>query len=279
MQPTVALTIAGSDSGGGAGIQADLQSFAASGVFGTTAITAITAQNTVGVQQVTPLPVATVLAQINSVLDDFPVRAIKTGMLSTPEIVRAVAERLRQVSSLPLVVDPVLISTTGASLLSEGGIEAYRRDLLERATVVTPNRDELAALLDRPASSIQNTEDLRLAAIELSLRASTIVVAKGGHLSPVAGRVVDLVVNGESVRSLAQSFVSTSNDHGTGCSFAAALTARLALGEPLDAAIDGAQGFVHSALLGASTWILGSGRGPINHHGWKSAPEAAETAS
>ncbi|MEI6700298.1 MAG: bifunctional hydroxymethylpyrimidine kinase/phosphomethylpyrimidine kinase [Actinomycetota bacterium] len=279
MQPTVALTIAGSDSGGGAGIQADLHSFAASGVFGTTAITAITAQNTVGVQQVTPLPVETVLAQINSVLDDFPVRAIKTGMLGTPEIVRAVAERLRQVGSLPLVVDPVLISTTGASLLSEGGIEAYRKDLLERATVVTPNRDELAALLDRPASSIQNTEELRLAAIELSLRTSTTVVAKGGHLTPVAGRVVDLVVNGESVRSLAQSFVATPNDHGTGCSFAASLTARLSLGEPLDRAIDGAQRFVHSALLGAANWTLGSGRGPIDHHGWNTESNAAESVS
>ncbi len=279
MQPTVALTIAGSDSGGGAGIQADLHSFAAAGVFGTTAITAITAQNTVGVQQVMPLPIATVLAQITSVLDDFPVQAIKTGMLGTPEIVRAVAEHLRNVGSIPLVVDPVLISTTGASLVAEGGIGAYRRELLERATVVTPNRDELAALLDRPASSIQTTEDLRLAAIELSLQTSTVVVAKGGHLTPVSGRVVDLVVDGEVVRSLAQSHVSTPNDHGTGCSFAAALTARLALGEPLDAAIDGAQRFVHAALLGAATWSLGSGRGPIDHHGWGVEAQATESAS
>ena len=265
MQPVVVLSIAGSDSGGGAGIQADLHSFAAAGTFGTTAITAITAQNTIGVTAVHVLDPQLVLAQIDAVLDDFHVAAIKTGMLGNAAVVNAVAERLSHVE-VPLVVDPVLISTTGSLLLDEGGLEAYREHLLGRAQVVTPNRDELAALLGRSASSISTTEDLRVGAIALSMMTNTVVVAKGGHVRPVDGRVVDLVVRGDHVRALPQPYLSTNNDHGTGCSFAASLAAHLGRGLRLDSAINEAQAFVHRALSSASTWKLGHGHGPIDHH-------------
>ncbi len=266
MQPVVVLSIAGSDSGGGAGIQADLHSFAAAGTFGTTAITAITAQNTLGVTAVQVLQPSLVVAQIDAVLSDFAVSAIKTGMLGNAAVVTAVADRLQEVD-LPLVVDPVLISTTGSMLLDEGGLEAYRDCLLGRAQIVTPNRDELAALLGLAPQSIATTDQLRRCAIELSHATKTVVVAKGGHVRPVDGRVVDLVVNGDHVRSLPQAYVTTVNDHGTGCSFAASLAAHLGKGLLLDDAIDQAQLFVHRALKGAMTWQLGQGHGPIDHHG------------
>jgi len=188
-------------------------------------------------------------------------------MLGNAAIVEAVAQRLAKVE-LPIVVDPVLISTTGSLLLAEGGLDAYRDSLLRVATVVTPNRDELAALLGRPAASIATTDDLRLAAMDLSQMTASVVVAKGGHVKPVDGRVVDLVVNQGTVTSLPQPFIDTPNDHGTGCSFAASLAAYLGRGFSLDDAINEAQRFVHLAIAGASSWRLGSGRGPINHHGW-----------
>jgi hydroxymethylpyrimidine/phosphomethylpyrimidine kinase len=266
MEPVVVLSIAGSDSGGGAGIQADLHSFAAAGTFGTTAITAITAQNTVGVTAVKVLEPELVIAQMDAVLSDFSVAAIKTGMLGNAAVVAAVAARLEG-SEIPLVVDPVLISTTGSLLLDEGGLEAYRDCLLHRAQIVTPNRDELAALLGLGADAITTTEELRVRAIQLSTMTNTIVVAKGGHVRPVDGRIIDLVVFGEKVRSLPQPFIATANDHGTGCSFAAALAANLGKGLSSDDAIDQAQRFVHRALQGASGWNLGQGHGPIDHHG------------
>jgi hydroxymethylpyrimidine/phosphomethylpyrimidine kinase len=265
MQPVVVLSIAGSDSGGGAGIQADLHSFAAAGTFGTTAITAITAQNTLGVTAVEVLDPTLVVAQIDAVLSDFSVAAIKTGMLGNAAVVSAVADRLQSIE-VPLVVDPVLISTTGSLLLDDGGLEAYRDSLLHRAQIVTPNRDELAALLGLAPEAITTTEELRVRAVELSKATNTIVVAKGGHVRPVDGRVVDLVVDGEKVRSLPQPYITTTNDHGTGCSFAASLAAYLGKGLSIDQAIDEAQRFVHRGLIGASTWTLGHGHGPIDHH-------------
>ena len=275
MQPVVVLSIAGSDSGGGAGIQADLHSFAAAQTFGTTAITAITAQNTLGVRAVYALEPSMVIAQIDAVLDDFQGAAIKTGMLGNAAIVETVAKRLATVR-VPIVVDPVLVSTTGSILLADGGLDAYRDSLLRVATVVTPNRDELAALLDRPPSSIMTTDDLRHAAIDLARLTESVVVAKGGHVRPVNGRVVDLVVSKGHVRSLPQPFIDTANDHGTGCSFAASLAAFLGRGYALDLAIDEAQRFVHLAIIGASSWQLGAGRGPINHHAWATTPPVSQ---
>jgi len=269
VQPVVVLSIAGSDSGGGAGVQADLHSFAAAGAFGTTAITAITAQNTQGVSAIEVLEPSLIVAQIDAVLSDFSIRAIKTGMLGNAAVVRAVADRLGDLD-VPLVVDPVVISTTGSLLLDEGGLEAYRDHLLHRAQIITPNRDELAALLGLDPAGISTTEELQAAAIVLSKHTASIVVAKGGHVRPVKGRIVDLVVSGDLVRSLPQPFIETMNDHGTGCSFAAALAAHLGKGLTADEAIDEAQRFVHGALTRAADWKLGKGRGPIDHHGLNS---------
>jgi hydroxymethylpyrimidine/phosphomethylpyrimidine kinase len=266
MQPVVVLSIAGSDSGGGAGIQADLHSFASAKTFGTTALTAITAQNTVGVTDVHALQPALVVAQIDAVMSDFSVSAVKTGMLATAEIVQVVAQRLSR-ESVPLVVDPVVISTTGALLLGPGGVEAYRSALLPLATVITPNRDELAALLEVDRQEISSTASLCSHAEQLARDTGSVVVAKGGHLDPRDGLVTDVLVAHGQTKLLPHTHVSTPNNHGTGCSFAASITAHLGRGFPLDVAIERAQAFVHSALEGASTWRLGNGHGPLDHHG------------
>lgn len=270
MDPRCALTIAGSDSGGGAGIQADLRTFAALGVFGTSAITAITAQNTVEVREVVVLDPGAVLAQIDAVLEDLPIAAVKTGMLASAATIAAVGARLGA-SSLPLVVDPVFISTSGHSLVGEGAVAAYGEHLLPVATVVTPNRDELAGLLGCHPLEITTTEALVDAALEVARRYQVDVVAKGGHLEVHDEVVVDVAVLGGVARLLPHAHVATKNTHGTGCTFAAATCARLAQGVELGAAITQAQQFVAAALAGAADWSLGAGHGPIDHLGWSTS--------
>jgi hydroxymethylpyrimidine/phosphomethylpyrimidine kinase len=260
--PPVALTIAGSDSGGGAGIQADLRTFAALGVFATTAITAVTAQNTVGVHRVDVLDLATVDAQIDAVLSDLGPSAVKTGMLATAAIVDLVAGRA---STLPqLVVDPVMVASSGDRLLDPDAEIAYRDRLLPQALVATPNLLEAGALVGRELGDV---EDMHGAAAELAERGAEWVVVKGGHL---AGAADDVVHHRGHSFVLRSARVDTGNNHGTGCSFAAAVAAGLASGLEPEIAIRRAKDFVTRGIIGATRWRLGAGHGPIDHFGWSS---------
>jgi hydroxymethylpyrimidine/phosphomethylpyrimidine kinase len=255
--PAVALTVAGSDSGGGAGIQADLKTFAAHGVFGTSVITALTAQNTVGVRGVRTTPPDFVAAQLDAVLDDLPVRAVKTGMLGSAATIALIGDLA---SDLPnLVVDPVLVATSGDPLLEPADARTYLDALFPHATVVTPNSREAALLLGRPVSTV---DEAVAAAAELGTTGARCVVVKGGHL--VGDEAVDVVWAGGETALLREPWIDTKNNHGTGCTFAAALTARLARGEPLDRALRAAKAYVHAALAAAADWRLGAGHGPLS---------------
>lgn len=264
--PPVALTIAGSDSGGGAGVQADLKTFAALGVFGTSAVTALTAQNTRGVHGVHVVPAEFVVAQVDAVLDDLPVAAVKTGMLATADVVRAVAG-LAGAGRLPrLVVDPVMVASSGDRLLEPDAERLYVEALLPHAAVLTPNLREAEALLD---GSVRTLREQHEAARALGAMGPAAVVLKGGH--PVAGthgEAVDVVWDGSSTYELSRPRVATANDHGTGCTFAAAVAATLAAGADLAQATAVAKSFVHRAVVGGAGWRLGSGHGPLDHLGW-----------
>ncbi|MCA1712909.1 MAG: bifunctional hydroxymethylpyrimidine kinase/phosphomethylpyrimidine kinase [Actinobacteria bacterium] len=264
MTPRVALTIAGSDSGGGAGIQADLKAFAAAGVFGTSAVTAITAQNTVGVRAVAALDPQLVVAQIEAVLDDLPVRAVKTGMLATAGIVEAVAALAGR---LPLlVVDPVMVASSGDRLLEESAERAYVERLLPHATVLTPNLLEAQVLLGRPIGTL---EEQGQAARDLGALGPRVVVVKGGHdVAGTGGDAVDVVWDGTSLTELRATRVPTRNNHGTGCTFASYTAAGLALGHDPLTAVRAAKAFVRRAIAGSAAWQLGAGHGPLDHFGW-----------
>jgi hydroxymethylpyrimidine/phosphomethylpyrimidine kinase len=262
--PPVAMTIAGSDSGGGAGIQTDLVTFAALGVHGASAITALTAQNTRGVAGVHVPPVDFLQAQLDAVLDDLPVAAVKTGMLATEAVVLAVAA-MAAAGRLPnLVVDPVLVSSTGARLLDAGAESAYLDALLPRALVATPNTREATALLGEPVETVADARD---AARRIAERGPRWVVVKGGHLTGdgVGDDAVDVVHDRESgeTSELRLPRVATRNDHGTGCTFAAATTALLARGAPVPEALAAAKRFVHDGLVASAGWTLGGGHGPV----------------
>ncbi|PRY57786.1 bifunctional hydroxymethylpyrimidine kinase/phosphomethylpyrimidine kinase [Glycomyces artemisiae] len=266
-QPPVALTIAGSDSGGGAGIQADLHTFAAHGVHGTSVLTAVTAQNTRGVTAAEAVSAGLVRAQLDAVLGDFPVAAAKTGMLGDAELLELVAE-YGAADRLPnLVVDPVMVTTTGDSLYA-GDPAAYLGGLGPFATVLTPNLVEAQLLLGRAIASV---DDMREAARALATYGPRAVLVKGGHLD---GReaAVDVLWSDGQMLDLAAPRVATRNDHGTGCTLASAIAARLALGHPLPQAVAGAKVYVTEALKAAADWHLGTGPGPVHHHhGRKSA--------
>jgi len=271
MQPITVLTIAGSDSGGGAGIQADLRTFSAFAVHATTAVTAVTAQNTLGVFAVQAVDVDIVVAQVQAVIGDLDVRAVKTGMLARPSTVEAVA-RLASEGGLPhLVVDPVLVSSTGHPLMDDGGVEAYRDALVPFAEIVTPNLREAALLCGVDVGDVKSHDDMaELGRIILGFGA-TFVLVKGGHFAHATSteyRAPDLLVNGTETWIFDAERVTTRNDHGTGCSMAAAITAGLALGRSVPDATRDAKSFVLAALEGASTWHLGEGHGPIDHLGW-----------
>lgn len=263
MTPRVALTIAGSDSGGGAGLQADLKTFAANGVFGTCAVTAITAQNTAVVTDVLALESDLVTAQIRTVAADLQVLAVKTGMLAKAATVMAIGAMAENGELPRLVVDPVLVTTTGHLLLDEGGVRAYRETLLPHALIATPNLREAAVLTGREIRQLADEEMMALAAEELRQLGPDIVVVKGGHLASSSSP--DIVAGPEGVRALDARRVSTHNDHGTGCSLSAAIAANLALGVPAEESIDRAKRYVHGALVGAQSWQIGTGHGPIDH--------------
>ena len=263
--PAVALTIAGSDSGGGAGIQADLVTFAALGVHGASAVTALTAQNTVGVSGVYVPPVEFLRAQLEAVLTDLPVAAVKTGMLATEEVVLTVAEYAAAGRLPNLVVDPVLVSSTGARLLDRGAEAAYRKALFPHALVVTPNTREAQALLGTPVDSV---DDARWAAGKLAEWGPQWVVIKGGHLA-ADDDACDVLIESATgdVAELCLPRIDTRNDHGTGCSFGAATAAGLARGLTVPEALRAAKRFVHEGLERSARWALGGGHGPVGKLG------------
>ena len=271
MAPRVVLTIAGSDSSGGAGLQADLRTFAALGVHGATAVTAITAQNTLGVTAVLAVEPEMVRAQVDAVADDLDVAAVKTGMLARPATVLEVA-RLADAGRLPrLVVDPVLVSSTGHLLMEDGGVDAYRDALFGHARVVTPNLREAALLVGTDVEALRTVEAMLDAGRALLGTGARCVVVKGGHLvegTATEARAPDVVVTAAGTTTLDGPRVATRNDHGTGCSLAAAIAVGLAEGRDELDAVRRAKSFVADALEGAARWSLGRGHGPIDHLGW-----------
>ncbi len=255
----VALTIAGSDPSAGAGIQADLKTFQAVGVYGATAITALTAQNTLGVYGIDEASPAIVAAQIDAVASDLGVDGVKTGMLASAAIVGAVAERVRHWEIAPvLVVDPVLVAKGGDRLLRPDAMGALLRDLLPLAAVLTPNLPEAEAILGRAIAD--DDEDVRAAAREIRALGPRAVVVKGGHR---AGRARDVYFDGAAFEILDADRIATTSTHGTGCTFSAAIAARLALGDDALDAVRYAKGFVTRAIERARP--LGAGHGPLAH--------------
>jgi hydroxymethylpyrimidine/phosphomethylpyrimidine kinase len=259
------LTIAGSDCSGGAGIQADLKTFAVFGVYGMSAVTALTAQNTRGIRAVLPVDAGFVRGQIDAVADDIGIDAAKTGMLATRAIVLAVAEAVRAHRIAPLVVDPVLVAHSGGSLLDHDARSALIGELLPLAAVVTPNVPEAEALLGIRIASVA---DMRDAARRLVAGGAAAVLVKGGHLGD--GDAVDVLYDGRDFTELRAPRIDTPHTHGTGCITAAALTAGLARGESLLEAAGAAKRFVTAAIAGALP--LGSGNGPANPLAWIDAP-------
>ena len=259
-----ALTIAGSDSGGGAGIQADLKTLSALGVFGTSAITAVTAQNTTGVRAVEVLATEIVVAQIEAVLDDIGADAVKTGMLGTPAVVQAVAATLRARPTGPLVVDPVMIAKSRDRLLSEDAVAVLVRDLLPLATVVTPNAPEAEVLT---GLRVTTEAEAREAARRLFALGPRAVIVKGGHLA--TPDVVDVLFDGTSFVEARGPRHATRHTHGTGCTFAAAIAAGLALGDSLVDAFSKARAYLDGAIRHAPG--IGQGAGPVGHF-WRLRP-------
>ena len=255
------LSIAGSDSGGGAGIQADLKTFAALGCYGMTAITALTAQNTQGVRAIHGVPPAMLRDQIDAVVEDIGVDAVKIGMLHAPEIVLAVAEAIDRHALEKIVLDPVMVATSGAVLIDNPAIEVLVRELFPRAVLVTPNLDEAALLVGRP---LNNADDMEAAAHELLGKGARAVLLKGGHLP--GDTVMDLLLTAAGERHWMHApRIHSANTHGTGCTLSSAIAAGLALGQPLLEAVEMARAYVRAALLAGANVKTGAGSGPLNH--------------
>ena len=256
--PPIALTIAGSDSGGGAGIQADLKTFHQFGVHGTSVVVAITAQNTLGVSAVHAVPDTIVKAQIDDIAADLPPAAVKSGMLATASLVSLVGEALREFSWRSYVLDPVMVASSGDRLLEEDAIRALRDQLVPRAALVTPNLDEAEILTQ---AAVRDPDAMVAAGNRLLEMGARAVLVKGGHL-PGPGLVDVLVVPGFARRFTRQR-IETTSTHGTGCTLSAAITAGLALGQSLERAVEDALDFVHRAIAAAPR--IGAGHGPVNH--------------
>ena len=259
------LTIAGSDSGAGAGIQADLKTFAALGVYGTSAITAITAQNTIGITAVSAVPSDIVIAQIEAVAGDIEIHATKTGMLASAAIVEAVGAAIRELDLPMVVVDPVMVAKSGDALVDEDGVRAMRTELLSRALVVTPNIPEAEIL---SGSRIHSLADARGAARRIHAGAKCAVLVKGGHAA--GDQIIDLLFDGDCFTEFPTPRIHTRNTHGTGCTFASALAAHLALGHTLQDATAKAQAYVAGAIRHGLA--IGKGHGPLDHF-WQMRPQ------
>ena len=256
MRMPVALTIAGSDSGGGAGIQADLKTFAALGVHGASVLTALTAQNTVTVTAIHDLPPAFIRAQFDAVVPDLQPAAAKTGMLSTPITIATVARAIRELEVPNLVVDPVMVAKGGAKLLRDDAVAALRNELLRLATVLTPNLPEAEVLLGRRIGSLGERRQAARDLYELGPRA---VVLKGGHAD---GDAIDVLFDGRHLIELTAERIPTGNTHGSGCTFSAAIAAGLARGLAIEAAVAEAKAFITEAIRHALE--VGAGHGPVN---------------
>jgi hydroxymethylpyrimidine/phosphomethylpyrimidine kinase len=254
----IALTIAGSDSGGGAGIQADLKTFHQFGVYGTSAIVALTAQNTRGVRAVESVPEAMVAAQLTALAEDLPPDALKTGMLAEAALVRLVAKAIRENGWQPLVVDPVMVATSGQRLLTTEAEDVIRESLVPLAALVTPNLDEAAVLTGRVVHDVPTMERAGETLVQFGAAAALV---KGGHLG--GDTLTDVLVTPGSIRRFSRPRLPTASTHGTGCTLSAAITAGLALGRPLETAVADGLDFVHRAIARAPG--LGGGHGPLDH--------------
>jgi len=255
------LTIAGSDSGGGAGIQADLKTFAALGCYGMTAITALTAQNTLGVQAIQSLPAAFLKTQLQSVLDDIGVDAVKIGMLHSPEVVEVVAWAIDHYQLQKVVLDPVMVATSGDALIADETIAVLVRELFPRVQLITPNLDEAALLLGRPLSK---ASELSAAAAELQAMGAAAVLLKGGHLP--GDEVVDVLLLADHLSHCLRSpRINSMNVHGTGCTLSSAIASYWALGHDLQDAVVQARAYILAAIQAGAQVTTGHGHGPLNH--------------
>ena len=257
----IAVTIAGSDSGGGAGIAGDLKTFSALGVYGACVVTALTAQNTKGVSAIHDVPADFVAAQINAVFSDLDVGAVKIGMLSQAAVIEAVAAGLDRWRQAKVVLDPVLAATSGHQLIDPAALDILKQALIPRALVLTPNLPEAAALLGAAAAESEAAMLAQARAL-IALGAKTVVL-KGGHAS--GGESVDLIVNRDDAVALPSRRLASRNTHGTGCALSAAIAAGLAKGMGVEAAVRAAKQYVHAAIAAADTLRVGSGCGPIHH--------------
>jgi len=254
----IALTIAGSDSGGGAGIQADLKTFSALGVYGMSVLTSITAQNTLGVQGIYDLPADFVGLQIDSVMQDIGADAVKIGMLSNTQIIKIVSEKIRRYKIKNLVIDPVMVAKGGDRLLKEDAVEALKQKLIPLAMVVTPNLREAEVL---SGLRIKNVEDMKEAARKIHHLGPENVLIKGGHL--LSKEAVDLLFNGNNFKEFKAERINTKNTHGTGCTFSSAIAAGLAQGKEIEEAVNIAKRYITLAIQNSLN--IGHGYGPLNH--------------
>ncbi len=259
---TRVLTIAGSDSGGGAGIQADLKTIMASGCYGMSVITAITAQNTLGVTDIHPIPIATIRSQMQAVLSDIGTDGIKIGMLHSAEVIKCVAETLAQFDSCPIVLDPVMVATSGDRLIKDDAIEAMKEHLFPLATLLTPNIPEAEVLL---GGTIDSETKAHNAAQALANQYGVGVLVKGGHLSDAEVEDVLCMKEGGDLVTFKNKRISTTNTHGTGCTLSSAIASYLALGNNLYEAIQKASQYLHGAIKAGSSYRLGAGNGPVHH--------------
>ncbi|MXQ10844.1 bifunctional hydroxymethylpyrimidine kinase/phosphomethylpyrimidine kinase [Microvirga makkahensis] len=257
----IAVTIAGSDSGGGAGIQADIKTFSALGVYGASVITALTAQNTLGVQGIHDVPPEFVAQQIDSVFSDLAIGAVKIGMLSRPAVIESVAHGLERHATERVVLDPVMIAASGDRLLVPQAVETLKQALLPKALLVTPNLPEAAALLEEPMADDERTM-CRQAERILALGPAAVLM-KGGH--GTGAQSVDILVDAQGMRRFAAPRVATRNTHGTGCTLSSAIAAGLAKGLPLADAVAAGKHFIGAAIRASSTLEIGNGHGPVHH--------------
>jgi len=261
----IAVTIAGSDSGGGAGIQADLKTFSALGVYGASVIAALTAQNTRGVTGIHDVPPDFVTAQIDAVFSDLAVGAVKIGMLSNPQTIAAVASGLRKYRQDRIVLDPVMVAASGDRLLVPEAVETLRKELIPQVLIITPNLPEAAALLDGPLAKTET--EMREQGEKLLALGARAVLIKGGHGE--GAESVDVLIEPQAVVRLASERIATQNTHGTGCTLSSAIAAGLARGLDLTEAVRQAKAYVTAAIMASDTLKIGHGHGPVHHfHAW-----------